>query len=310
LRHSAWPKSVGMDLFTRIIQRLRPPAAEPSGGAIPPAPPTLAELHEMFDSIVIDRAEAEAVILHAPARRDALLDQPGTDKAIRKLDSEVDAAHLLLERLERVRPELQQRIAAATLTTRGDAWAVARSQLVEKATHCVALMSLAEMAFNQFCNLRIEIARAGFVEETRSLPYHADQWRIRSNTMQMARAGIARQPMMVRVEPDLWTVRFLQWTMVGAPPFTTAYQTMQQAGFLADEAWRLVNSGKAEWADPKRIPPKPRKRRKGEIPAPVSPEAAASFGSGPVDPAEEVQNAGRRDRQPVQLGYPGSSAAE
>ena len=305
---------MGMDLFTRIIQRLRPPAPKPDGAVTLPDPPTLAELRELLDSIVIDCAEAEAVILQAPARRDALLDQPGTDKAIRKLDAEVDAAHLMIERLARVQPELQQRIAAATLTTRGDAWAIARSQLVEKATHCVALMSLAEMAFDQFCDLRIEIARAGFVEETRSLPYHADQWRIRSNTMQMARAGIAQQPMMVRVEPELWTVRFLQWTMVGPPPFTTAYQTMQQAGFLAEEAWRLVNSGKAEWADPKRIPPKPRRRRKGEKAAAVTPEAAISFGSGPVDPAEEVQNAGRRDRQtsgpPVPHGYPGSLAVE
>ena len=262
----------------------------------------------MLDQVVIDRAAAELTILGAPAQRDALLDLPGTDKAIRKLDTDVEAAHLLIERLDRVRPELDARIGAATAATRVDAWVAMRSRLVEQITSTKHLMRLAEAAFITTCELRLEAQRAGFVAETAALPYHADAYRVHSGVMGQMATSIAAQPLIVPRDPPLWNVRFLAWTtMFPGTQFLTGYLEGQEAGFSAEMAWALVDAGKAEWTDPKRRPPKPRKRKKGEKAASVSLEVASMFGAGPADPAEPVQTGGRKAK-PLALPAPSGNA--
>lgn len=299
-----------MDPFARIVNRLRPPLPALESGHPPPAPPTLAELHEMLDSVIIDRAAAEATILGAPAARDALLDMPGTDKAIRKLDTDVDAAHLLIERLDRVRPELDVKILAATAATRADAWAVMRTRLLEQITICAGVMEAAETIYIQTCELRLAAQRAGFTAETAVLPYHSDLFRVSSEVMRTMRSAIRAQPLIVPAAPTLWNVKFLAWTsMYPGTPNWTGYMEGQEAGFDAATAWALVDAGKADWTSKLR-PPKPRKPRKSRKPEPVPAAEAAIFGAGPADPVAEFTDGGRRVRHPAKppnaLSHPGT----
>ncbi len=283
-----------MGIFDTITRRLRPdPKPDPAAPIAPP--PTLEELHELLDSAVAEEAAATALILSAPAQRDALLDQAGTDAAIRKLDKDTEGAHLLLERLGRITPELHSRIAAATIATRADAWAAMRSRLVEAISNTEAAMHAAESLFVETCALRLEAQRCGFTAEVAMLPYQVDVGRVNAEAMGQVRAAIAVQPLVAPpARARLWTVRFLAFTPVRLGLVdATAYQQGQEAGFLAHQAWGLVDAGQAEWADSKRRPPRPRKRTKAELTPATPPELVSMFGAGPVDPTESVRTGGR-----------------
>ncbi len=288
--HSGRPTSNVMGLFDDLVRRLRPPApAAEDALKPPPPPPALAELHELLDRLMIDRAAAEATILEAPFQRDALLDQPGTDKAIRKVDADVDAAHLLIERLDRLRPELDAKIAAAAVATRADAWAEMRSRLVEKIIATRTIMRLGEISYLQLCELRLEAQRCGFVEETVMMPYHADANRVNSGVLDQTATHIANRALIVpRTDQILWNVRFTAWTsMHQGTPYWTGYQEGQEAGFDAVTAWQLVDAGKAEWTGKLR-PPRPRVKRRRPAPATAA-QLENVAGRAPTLPATPVE---------------------
>ncbi len=105
-----------MNVVADFLALLRPRRsgvpASPAGEAAPaPKPPASAtELVDALQRLRSERAAAEHSVLQAARRRDELLLDPGSDAAIHQLDSEVDAAHLLIERLNRLEPELQREL--------------------------------------------------------------------------------------------------------------------------------------------------------------------------------------------------------
>ena len=100
-------------------------------------PVTEAELAAALERMTTERLQAYATISEAGDRREALLMQDGSDAEIIELGRQVDAASLLLERLDRLEPAAQNRLmemrdahrATRWLKLRDDYLAIARKHL-------------------------------------------------------------------------------------------------------------------------------------------------------------------------------------
>ncbi|MDT7953191.1 MAG: hypothetical protein RQ966_16940 [Acetobacteraceae bacterium] len=248
-----------MGIIADTIALLRPPIA--SEGEEAPRLPTVEDLRGALDAMGIEAADAGQLIASAPQRRTELLMQEGSDAAIRKLEQAVDRAHLQLERIEVLRPELHARIRALEAETRADAWLDYRTRLVEQLTACAIAQHAADQLAAGLRRLKLESMNAGYRAETAVIPFSLHAIPAGSFT-DMARS-MANVRVFTPADAALtWNVRFHGWTSVTVNPRTgpVGYQAGQAGGFDAETARLLIERGVAELADPKPLPPAPPKR--------------------------------------------------
>ena len=106
-------------------------------------PATEEELLAALDLAFRERTAAIDTINSAGERREELLMQPGSDEAIALIGREVDAAQLLLERLDRLEPELEYRLKIVQDQRRIDRWCELRdAYIVAGLTHVTALRAV------------------------------------------------------------------------------------------------------------------------------------------------------------------------
>ncbi len=248
-----------MGLIADTIALLRPPI--PREGEDAPRLPTVEDLRGALDAMEIEAAEAAQLIAEAPQRRTELLMQEGSDAAIRKLEQAVDRAHLQLERLEVLRPELHARIRALEAETRADAWLDFRTRLVEQLTACAIAQHEADQLAGGLRRLKLEAMNAGYTGETTAIPFSLHGIPAGSFT-DMARSLANVRAFTASDAALTWNVRFHGWTSVTTNPRSgpSGYQAGQEAGFDAATARLLIERGVAELADPKPLPPAPPKR--------------------------------------------------
>ena len=252
-----------MGILADILNLIRPPAPAPIVDADAPTPPpatTVEELVAMIGRIAEERGQAEQTIATAHERRSALLLQEGSDREIKRIDSEVDSAHLLLERLDAATPALHERLALLRNDDAQGRWAdITVRYLTALAAYAVKVAEV-EQAGPKLVDLINEAQRGGFAVEQRTFfPYPMQLRQLDSRAiLQIVRSLAITPPPISKPSAKPWAVEFLAWTVVSlGNGFTTAYQMGQVAGFSAEECWAFVDAGQAKFPDPKHIPPKP-----------------------------------------------------
>ena len=123
------------------------PAAVPEKAGRKPArdalPATEDELAAAIALATQERIAAVQSINTAGARREELLMEPGSDEEIALIGREVDAAQLMLERLDRLEPELTYRLSLLIDQKRIARWAELRDAYVQAGVaHMVALRAI------------------------------------------------------------------------------------------------------------------------------------------------------------------------
>ncbi len=224
----------------------------------PPPPATAADLHEALHRLATERASAEQSILQAAQARDRLLLEVGTDEAIRDLDSAADAAHLLVERLDRLQPELLARLRALELDDRQAQWTQTVTAYFTAADTYAGLLGQAEHARARVYEIRREASRSFRTETDASFPYPIDFDRLSAAAVKSLLADIERglrRSLGPPIRDTSFTVRFTEFTSVGIQQI--GYQRGQEAGFDAATAWALVDAGQAEWVQTHLVPPRP-----------------------------------------------------
>lgn len=122
----------GMTILSDALDLLRRPlrSTAPTRGRKPdpalPGPVTEEELIAALDRVRAERTGAEAVLAEAAARRERLLMDPDSDDLIHAAARDLNAANLLLERLDRVEPDLWTRLREVQHDARRAQWIVAR----------------------------------------------------------------------------------------------------------------------------------------------------------------------------------------
>ncbi len=129
-----------MSILTNLLTILKrpvappPPAAAPAGRKAPTSPEaspiTDAELREAIAEAAAERQIAMDIINSAETRREALLFVEGSDDEIGRIGREVDSASLMLERLDRLEPELMFRLDQVRDRDRVARWLILRDEYV------------------------------------------------------------------------------------------------------------------------------------------------------------------------------------
>ncbi len=117
--------SDALALLRRPLRATAPPRGRKPDAAYP-TPVTEAELVTTLDRVRAERTGAEAVLAEAAARRERLLMDPDSDEAIHAAGRDLDAANLLLERLDRLEPSLWRRLREVEHAARRAQWIVSR----------------------------------------------------------------------------------------------------------------------------------------------------------------------------------------
>ena len=123
-----------MSLFENALKLLRrpvAPAADPqprrkNGTVRDDDPVNEPELTEALAQLQAERQTAEATLSGAAERREGLLLQPESDEEIFRLARQIDSANLTLERLDRIEPDLRQRLGEVRFHARGARWVTDR----------------------------------------------------------------------------------------------------------------------------------------------------------------------------------------
>ena len=129
------------------VERERAPAR---GKAADELAATEEELVAALDLARRERVTATGAINTAGARREELLMQPGTDEAIALIGREVDAAQLLLERLERLEPELAYRLSALRDQKRIARWEELRRAYCQAGVNHVAALRAIQLDYGAY----------------------------------------------------------------------------------------------------------------------------------------------------------------
>jgi hypothetical protein len=124
---------ITQDLLALLRRPIQAPAPAPHGKrqAPPPEQPaTEAEIVAALDRAAEERRLAYSTIDRAGERREALLLIDGSDDEIAALAREVDRAQLLLERLDRLEPDLRNRLRAIRDAARIARWIALRDEYI------------------------------------------------------------------------------------------------------------------------------------------------------------------------------------
>ena len=250
-------------------------------------PATAEELEAALARVDAERAAAQQAVLAAARRRDELLLEADSDAAIHALDAKTDTASLLLERFDRLRPELAAKLQAIEAEALQAQWAEIADRYAETALVYADKLRAAEQTAAQLNEIRREASASFRAEADAFLPYPIDLAKLVSGAVESLVPGIrhsARHPPAHGLVGDTsCTVRFLAFTSLG--PQAIGYLSGQEAGFDARTAHALVDAGKAEWVSPP--PPRP------GPPQPAPEDWAVRFGKGSLDSITRAQ--GRRE---------------
>ena len=91
-----------------------------------------ARIEAVLRDMATERADAEALIATVGQRREALLMTPDSDDQILALQAEMEKAALTIERLDRVEPDLYQRLGAVKFNSRNERWERVRDEFVPR----------------------------------------------------------------------------------------------------------------------------------------------------------------------------------
>ena len=231
-----------------------------------PASLTLAEIDAELERLQQERVsllDAEAAI---PENEKRLLARAAPDAELTTLDLRRRRIAHALEEIDQRETELLRAVPEAKRGERQCEWLayVDRFEAVAVRARTVA----AELAGiqNEVHALHVEAARNGFN------PYQSAQAMLPTIKGVLvpwsAFSGLLDQVGMLRravsspmPTAQLWPVRITIFSVVAVGLTQIGFNSGEVAGFAPGVAWSLVESGRATWADPKRIPPKPPAKR-------------------------------------------------
>ena len=232
--------------------------------------PTLDDMRAALARMTREKGEAQATLSGASARRDELIDGDAPDAEILALEAAVDGARLKVERIERLMPELVERVSALeagdNAEKRAALWRTHQLRLAEVLYIAAAVRRQADDLFDCIHTLKLRALNDGFAAETAIIPLDNNQLAGAHHVLDLAGSilNVTLRPVPAAVL--LWNVRFLQFEVValgvaGRAGHIQGYLTGQEAGFEAEDARWLIDNGKAELADPKPLPPRPAKKQ-------------------------------------------------
>lgn len=237
----------------------------------PPAAPTLEDLQQQMTALQIERTSLGKVLEGLPQREAEALDRDAPDADFAAIDLDRRRTHHRLQRLNVRHVALHDALQAAAMAETKQNWLGFVDRYESITSEMVELGARLTEQRNALVDLVNEGQRAGFSAYSAhgaTLPYPEPLYH------EVVTQGAAMSVAFLRnwrfgaVAPQLYTVRFLQWTMWGKSQHTTtAYLMGQTAGFLAEDAWELVLAQCAVWVDETNIPPRPpAKKRKIKMP--------------------------------------------
>jgi hypothetical protein len=145
-----------MSLLETALTLLRRPVeteGEPPGRRKAPGPTdplTEADLTEVLSRLIRERVEAETTLAGAADQREALLMTPGSDDQIFQLAAAIDRANLTLERLDRLEPDLRERLGQVKYYNRGARWVADRDRAAAGFEQFITAIKAYETARSQW----------------------------------------------------------------------------------------------------------------------------------------------------------------
>ncbi len=230
----------------------------------PSAAPTVAEVEQKLAQLQAERAGLAALLNTIPQREAEALEKDAPDSTFQKIDLDRRRAHHKLQRLNTRHHELQGILDEARAAEAQVAWSGFVDRYGVIAEEVRALGRDLSTRYAELFDLVNESQRAGFSTYAcgTGLPYPPQLYH-RAITDNVGGTVPALRAVRFGKRPGrTYTVRFLEWTAFGE----TAYLMGQEAGFPAEEAWRLVIAQRAEWVDQTNIPPRPASQRRHKAP--------------------------------------------
>ena len=127
--------------------------------------PSIAEIQGALQRLAAQREAATAAIVAATTRRRKLLLEDESDQQIAALDAEVEAQHLLHERLDEAEPVLLRQLETARDVVRPNQWAEFRRQYDEAAIGFAAAARTALESFERLNQIGTAARSMGFETE-------------------------------------------------------------------------------------------------------------------------------------------------
>lgn len=246
------------DLLKLLKRPTEPAAIELRGPGRPkhqpPAnemPVTETEITAALQTLLMERAQAEAAIEAAGARRDQLLLVDGSDGDLLAIGQEIDTANLHLERLDRIEQELRARLVEVRAVTAETGFAEIEAEFEAALDDFFSRFRAAIDARERLVAIRQKVEAAG-------LQHRAGSLELPRVNFPLSREAIAEffgnrgAPQRVNVQPrnPVYPLEITSGT-VGQ------YNVGELVGMTADEGWKWVNLGTGRWADPLNAPPRP-----------------------------------------------------
>lgn len=289
------------------------PKSEPGGDVVERVAVDEAQLEAVdtaLNELTARREEAREIVKEAGGQRRAALFADDL-AAVKAVDRKLELAHMVLEQCEVFEGELLERRQALLSEARRRRVEHFAARYRDVAFSYIDALTEAHRLLAAIHALWHEAAAEGLGAETRRImgdPLRlVDAERIEAFRVRVeAATGPAGAADLRAGAPQAFPIRFLVPTGL----FTTG----EIGGFPGDQAWRFVNAGVGEWADPKNIPPAPPPDpRSAATPAPaadgtvkvrflspttVGQHDAPGFRTGeqasfPADVAERLVRAGR-----------------
>ena len=161
--------SLGMSIVSDLLALVRKPAP-PKRGKAPPPEPGIPELEAAIAKLQAERGAAESAIYAMPGKREALLREDGTDAAIMALERVTDGHHLLIERLDRIEPELFGKLQALRTEARHAQWLALRDRYVAAAAEYHGTLLTVLPRLTAMGAIAGEMIQAGFHLEANARP--------------------------------------------------------------------------------------------------------------------------------------------
>lgn len=214
-------------------------------------PVTESEIIEALQNLLAERAEAEAVIATAGAKRDDLLLTAGTDDALLAIGRDIDALNLHLERLDRIEQELRSRLIEVRAATAQTEFSDIEAEFESALDEFFAAFRGAVDARSRLKAIRQKVEMAG-------LQHRVGALELPRVTFPLSHQAIAEffgnratpQHVVVRQQSPVYPLEVTDSTF-------GVYNVGEIIGLPADEGWRWVQANLGRWHDPLRTPPRP-----------------------------------------------------
>jgi hypothetical protein len=244
-----------MSLLKRPIEPLpialdapgRPKVATPADQV----PITESEIITGLERASAERAVAERTVETAAAKRDALLLVEGSDRDIAKLGVELDAASLLLERLDRLEQELRGRLVEVRKAFTQDAF-------TDLAVEYQAAVRVFAEKFDAAIAARESLIAIRQRADGLGLPPHRLELPRAALPLTHEALAVFKMSALTSADPAATiAAQRLAYPLVITGTTYGQFNVGETIGLTAEEGWRWVSLGMARWADPTNTPPRP-----------------------------------------------------